>query len=66
MACVHAAPLPAPHNSPQPTLTWPAACPPTPPRPAAFLKTLEGHPDLILATIQQRFWPTMIANYALW
>jgi hypothetical protein len=33
---------------------------------AALLKTLEGHPDLILTTIQQRFWPTMIANYAVW
>ncbi|KAI3438018.1 hypothetical protein D9Q98_000461 [Chlorella vulgaris] len=32
----------------------------------ALLKTLEGHPDLILTTIQQRFWPTMIANYAVW
>lgn len=32
----------------------------------AFLKALEGHPELIISTIQLKFWPTMLANYALW
>ncbi|PSC71174.1 hypothetical protein C2E20_5468 [Micractinium conductrix] len=32
----------------------------------AFLKTLEGHPELIVATIQAKFLPTMLANYVLW
>jgi hypothetical protein len=32
----------------------------------AFLKLLEGSPDLIWSTIQERFWPVMIANYAIW
>lgn len=32
----------------------------------AFLKTLEGHPELILDTIARKFWPTMLANYVLW
>ncbi|KAL4452113.1 hypothetical protein ABPG75_007775 [Micractinium tetrahymenae] len=32
----------------------------------AFLKTLEGHPELILETISRKFWPTMLANYVLW
>lgn len=32
----------------------------------AFLKALEGHPELIMSTIQQKFMPTMLANYVLW
>lgn len=30
------------------------------------LKALEGHPDMILPTIQQRVLPTLLINYALW
>ncbi|PRW57029.1 hypothetical protein C2E21_4128 [Chlorella sorokiniana] len=32
----------------------------------AFLKTLEGRPDLILHTIETKLWPVLAANYALW
>ncbi|KAI7842218.1 hypothetical protein COHA_004131 [Chlorella ohadii] len=32
----------------------------------AFLKTLEGRPDLILHTIETKFWPMLLANYVLW
>lgn len=32
----------------------------------AFLKTLEGHPEAIVATIQAKLWITIAANYVLW
>lgn len=32
----------------------------------AFLKTLEGRPDLILATIHDKFWPTMVGGVVAW
>ena len=56
-------------DAPTPAPIFPAApappvhAPPCPP--AAVLKTLEGHPELILSTLQQTFWRTMVANYCL-
>lgn len=32
----------------------------------AFLKTLEGRPDLILATVKSKLWKVMVANYMVW
>lgn len=31
-----------------------------------FLKVLEGHPEQIMAIINAKFLPTLLANYALW
>jgi len=31
-----------------------------------FIRTLEGHPELALSTIQSELVPTILANYALW
>jgi len=31
-----------------------------------FIRTLEGHPELALSTIQTELVPTIVANYALW
>lgn len=32
----------------------------------AVIKTLEGSPELILATLQSKFVPTLAANYVIW
>lgn len=32
----------------------------------AFLRTLEGHPELIVSTIQSKVVATVVANYCLW
>lgn len=32
----------------------------------AVIKAAEGHPDLILSTLQSKFWPTLAANYMIW
>ncbi len=32
----------------------------------AVIKTLEGHPDAIVATIAAKFVPTLAANYMIW
>lgn len=32
----------------------------------AFLKAVEGHPELILPTIQEKLLPTVAANYVIW
>jgi len=31
-----------------------------------FIRTLEGHPEAALSTIQSQLVPTIVANYALW
>ncbi|CAD7695137.1 unnamed protein product [Ostreobium quekettii] len=31
-----------------------------------FVRTMEGHPELALSTIQSELVPTIVANYALW
>jgi protein Mpv17 len=31
-----------------------------------WLKVMEGHPELILATIQAKVLPTLAANYLFW
>lgn len=32
----------------------------------ALIRTWEGHPETIIATLQAKFWPTLAANYAIW
>lgn len=32
----------------------------------AVIKTMEGSPELILATLQSKFVPTLAANYVIW
>lgn len=32
----------------------------------AVIRTMEGQPDLIMATLQSKFVPTLAANYAIW
>lgn len=32
----------------------------------AIIKTMEGQPDLIWATLQSKFVPTLAANYVIW
>jgi protein Mpv17 len=32
----------------------------------AIIRSLEGHPELIMATLQAKFVPTLAANYMIW
>lgn len=32
----------------------------------AVIKTWEGHPELIMATLTSKFGPTLAANYVIW
>lgn len=32
----------------------------------AFLKVLEGHPELAISTVQEKVLPTVAANYVIW
>lgn len=32
----------------------------------ACMKTLEGQPEATISTIQEKFWPTLTAGYAVW
>jgi protein Mpv17 len=32
----------------------------------AVIRCLEGHPELIMTTLQSKFLPTLAANYMIW